>query len=51
LKGFQQAGGVVILATHDLQELEDCDCLYTLKDGVLLPFAYDGDPEKLMERL
>ena len=51
LKGFQQAGGVVILATHDLQELEDCDCLYTLKDGVLSPFAYEGDPEKLMERL
>ena len=51
LQQFQQSGGVVILTTHDVQELEGCDRLYTLKNGVLETFVYDGNLEKLMERL
>lgn len=51
LQQFRQSGGVVILTTHDVQELEMCDGLYTLKNGVLESLAYDGNLEKLMERL
>ena len=51
LQQFQQSGGVVILTTHDVQELEACGRLYALKNGVLEEFVYDGNLEKLMERL
>lgn len=41
------AGGILMLATHDLQELALCDQCYILKQGVLTPYQYDGDIHRL----
>jgi len=51
LKQFKQRGGIVILATHDLQELPLCNQLYILKNGVLDPFEYDGNVNRLVGKL
>ncbi|MBE7049375.1 MAG: ATP-binding cassette domain-containing protein [Ruminococcaceae bacterium] len=48
---FKASGGIVILATHDAGELPLCDNIYILKDGVLSPFEYDGDIQKLARSL
>ncbi len=40
LLSFKEAGGSVILATHDLSELEICDRIYILKNGKTE--LYDG---------
>ena len=40
-------GGILLLATHDLQELALCDQCYILKQGVLIPYQYDGDIHRL----
>lgn len=40
-------GGILMLATHDLQELALCDQCYILKQGVLTPYQYDGDIHRL----
>ena len=51
LTQFKQKGGIVILATHDFQELPLCDQLYILKNGVLEPFTYDGNVNRLVGKL
>lgn len=51
IKEFKNAGGIVILATHDTGEIPLCDELYILKNGVLTPYTYDGDIRNLAERL
>ena len=51
LERYKAQGGILLLTTHDAMELALCDCWYILKDGVLSPFAYDGDVAKLVERL
>ncbi len=51
LRRFKEGGGTVLLATHDVQELELCDAWYILKDGVLMPYVYDGDIHQLVGRL
>ncbi|MBQ2696804.1 MAG: ABC transporter ATP-binding protein [Clostridia bacterium] len=51
LQEFKAKGGIILLATHDLQELPLCDQLYILKNGTLEPFAYNGDVHKLVGRL
>lgn len=51
LRQYKQDGGTILLTTHDVLELELCDSWYILKEGVLTPFTYDGDVEKLVERL
>ena len=48
---FKKQGGIVILATHDVQELPLCDRLYILKDGVLEEYNYDGNIHRLAGRL
>jgi ABC-2 type transport system ATP-binding protein len=45
---FKSRGGVLILATHDVQELELCDACLLLKDGALEPYAYDGNVHRLV---
>ena len=47
LKDFKKNGGIVILATHDIQELPLCDKLYIIKDGCLTEYIYDGDIKRL----
>ena len=51
LKSFKASGGTVIIATHDLHEVEICDDLYILKDGTLHPYTYEGDVQDLIGRL
>ncbi len=48
---YKENGGIIILATHDLQELPLCDKLYILKNGVLNPFQYDGNVHRLVGSL
>ena len=51
LEQYKAQGGIVLLATHDMQELELCDQGYILKAGVLEPYQYDGDLHHLAGKL
>ncbi len=51
LRQYKQAGGLLILTTHDVPELELCDEWYIIKDGVLVPFQYTGDLHALVSSL
>jgi ABC-2 type transport system ATP-binding protein len=51
LRHYKQQGGILLLTTHDVLELNLCDAWYIIKDGVLVPFAYDGNLDKLLESL
>lgn len=45
---FKSQGGTLLLATHEVQELELCDRLYILKEGRLFPYQYDGNVHRLV---
>lgn len=47
----KQNGGIVLIATHDVIELELCDEWYIIKDGVLEKFQYTGNIEELVKSL
>lgn len=51
LEAYRREGGIVLMATHDAQDLELCDVCYILRDGVLHSWQYDGDFHKLAEAL
>ena len=51
LKDFKAQGGSIILATHDVQEIELCDVWYILKNGMLEPYLYDGNVHHLVGKL
>lgn len=51
LNGYKKSGGILFLTTHDPVELELCDKLYIIKNGVINPFEYDGNLQKLVESL
>lgn len=42
-EAYKAEGGILLLATHDLQELALCDQCYILKQGMLTSYKYDGD--------
>ena len=48
---FKRRGGSLIIATHEVQEIELCDKCYILKEGKLKPYKYDGDIPHLIGRL
>ena len=48
---FKRQGGIVLLTTHDIQELPLCDTLYILKQGSLIPYTYDGNYHHLAGKL
>ena len=48
---FREAGGIVIIATHDTREIGLCDDLYILKHGHLSATDPTIEPEKLTEML
>lgn len=48
---YKKGGGIILLATHDVRELSLCDRLFILKDGVLVPFEYNGDTAELVKSL
>lgn len=51
IRRYKQAGGIVLIATHDTIEIALCDEWYIMRDGVLHPFHYDGDWESLVKEL
>ncbi len=51
LTEYKKAGGMMLLTTHDAPELDLCDKWYIIKDGVLVPYEYDGNVKKLLENL
>ena len=51
LRSYKKAGGLLLLTTHDVLELQLCDAWYILKEGRLVPFTFDGDLQKLIESL
>ena len=48
---FKRQGGTLILATHEVQEIELCDQCYILKNGQFSSYKYDGDIPHLIGRL
>ena len=51
LQRYKRSGGILLLTTHDVMELTLCDRWYIIKDGVLEPFQYDGNVQKLVMSL
>lgn len=51
LRHYKEKGGLLLLTTHDVMELSLCDAWYIIRDGVLEPFAFDGNVQKLVESL
>lgn len=51
LERYKNEDGSVIIATHEVQEIELCDKCYILKDGRLVDYKYDGDIPHLIGRL
>ena len=47
LNDYKKNGGIILLATHDIQELSLCDSLYILKDAKLETFVFDGNVSRL----
>ena len=44
---FLSGGGIILLVTHDVQELALCHSARILKGGVLVPYTFDGDTHRL----
>lgn len=51
LEAYKKEGGIVLMVTHDAQDLEVCSECYILKGGVLHPYRYDGDFQRLADIL
>lgn len=51
IKTHKAAGGIVLLATHDMLELTLCDEWYIIKNGQLDRFEYNGNIEELVKSL
>ena len=51
LDAYKQQGNILVLVTHDVMEMQLCDAWYLLKDGVLRPYDFDGDIERLTASL
>ncbi len=51
LKKHKEMGGIILLVTHDLLEIELCDRCFIIKDGRLEPFVYDNNLDELVKNL
>ena len=51
LRRYKASGGILILTTHDVMELNLCDRWFIIKNGMLEPFAFDGDIARLVGQL
>ncbi|MCR4598789.1 MAG: ABC transporter ATP-binding protein [Acetatifactor sp.] len=49
IKEFKKKGGIILLATHDVHEIELCDQCFVIKEGKLNDYQYDGDVHKLAQ--
>ncbi|MBQ7148596.1 MAG: ABC transporter ATP-binding protein [Pseudobutyrivibrio sp.] len=50
-ESFKSDGGTLLIATHEVQEIELCDRCFILKDGKLQSYVFDGDLPHLIGRL
>lgn len=48
---FCSQGGILLLATHDVQEIALCNRCYLLRRGRLEPYQWDGDMHRLAEEI
>ena len=48
---YTKQGGIIVLATHDPQQLPLCNKCFILKHGCLSPYTYDGDIANLVKLL
>lgn len=48
LKNYKKQGNIILIATHEEREINLCDKLFILKNGVLQPFSYDGNIHKMV---
>ncbi len=48
---FRAQGGILLLATHDVQEISLCSHCYVLRQGRLAPYVWDGDMHRLAGEL
>ncbi len=51
LEKYLAAGGIVLISTHDLRQIEFCHRLYLLKEGVASLYPFQGDVPRLLEDL
>ena len=51
LKNFKKKGNTILLATHEEREINLCDRLFLLRNGILEPLAYDGNIHTLAGKL
>ena len=51
LEQRKRCGDILVLVTHDVMEMQLCDAWYLLRDGVLRPYDFDGDIERLTASL
>lgn len=49
LQAYREAGGAVILTSHEIDELSMCDSMYVLKEGKLYPIATNLSQQQLIE--
>lgn len=51
VQAFCARGGLILLATHDLRELEVCSRCFMLRGGVAEPYVWNGDAQALAREL
>lgn len=51
LKDFCSKGGISIMASHEIQEIVSCSKTMVLKGGLLVPYVFDGNIERLVSAL
>jgi len=47
MNSFLSQGGIVVLVTHDIHEIEMCDRCYVIQNGKNMEYQKDGDFHKL----
>ena len=50
-KSFAAGGGIVILATHEIEEIALSSKVFIFNDGSLSPYEYDGNASKIIRML
>ena len=48
---FRARGGLIIMGTHDLRELESCSRCFLLRRWIAEPYVFDGDTQALAREL
>lgn len=48
LRSFRDDGGIILIATHDVQEIGLCDEIKLIRNGKLTDVGYDGNVHRLV---